>query len=129
MARHNGKNGIVTLDSGAVAALTGWDIEETVDTTDLTAAGDAWKDHDTGIPEWKGSIRMNADHGAAGQGLRAGTVLDFEGYTEGDDVGKTYFSGSITITSVGLDSPFEGAVTRNYSFMGKGALSIATVAV
>ena len=127
MARHSGKNGLVKLAAGAVVALTGWDIEESVSTIDLTAVGDSSKSHTTDIGGWSGSIKMNADHAAAGQTLRAGDSVAFEGYTEGSAVGKTFFSGTITILTHGVDSPMDGAVTRSYSFEGNGDLTIAAV--
>jgi hypothetical protein len=127
MARHSGKNGVVKLGGDAVVALTGWDIEESVSTTETTACGDTSKQHDSLIPGWSGSIKMNADHGADGHNLRAGASLAFEGYTEGDASGKTYYSGTITLTSSGVDSPYDGTVTTSYSFEGNGDLDIATV--
>lgn len=127
MARHNGNNGTVTLGGSAVIALTGWDIDETAGTTDTTACGDTSKNHLSDLPEWKGSVKMNADHGATGQTLRAGDSVAFEGYSEGDAVGKTFYSGTITITSAGLDTALGSTVTRSYSFEGNGDLSIEVV--
>ncbi|MFY0619023.1 hypothetical protein [Shimia sp.] len=128
MGRHSGNNGVVKLGPTAVVALTGWDLDETAGTIDVTAIGDTSRRIVPDISEWKGSIKMNADHGADGQTLRAGDVVAFEGYTEGDASGKYFYSGSILITSNGVDAPFKGAVTRSYSFEGDGALSIAQVA-
>lgn len=130
MARHSGKNGMVKFDAGTqvtVTALTGWDIEESMSTSDTTAAFDDWESHDVTQKAWKGSIKMNADHGSDGQTLRAGDQLEFEGYTEGDGVGKTFYSGLVTIESHGIDSSYNGTVTRSYSIKGQGPLSIATV--
>lgn len=127
--RHSGKNGTVKLASGAVTALTGWDIEETANKVALTAAGDAWASYDGTFNEWKGTIKVNLDHEDANQGIRAGDTIAFEGYTEGDATGKTYYSGSIFIDSVSVDAPFDGAVTRSYGFTGAGALTRATVTV
>jgi hypothetical protein len=128
MARHSGKNGKVKLASGFVAGLTSWDIEETVGDADLTAAEDVWSDHDTTQKSWTGNIAVKLDHGADGQTVRAGDVLAFEGYTEGDGTGKTFYSGQITVLTHGITSPFDGEVTRSYSFKGKGALASAVVA-
>ncbi|MFW5655814.1 MAG: hypothetical protein ACOCYW_09270, partial [Roseicyclus sp.] len=105
MGRHTGKNGTVTLGDGAVVAVTGFDIEETVGETDFTAAGDSWRTHGTTFKEWSGTVNMLADWGATGQDLRAGDEVAFEGYTEGNSSGRTYLSGTCTITSHGVDSP------------------------
>lgn len=127
MGRHTGKNGTVTLGDGAVVAVTGFDIEETVGTTDFTAAGDSWRTHGTTFKEWSGTVNMLADWGATGQDLRAGDEVAFEGYTEGNSSGRTYLSGTCTIASHGVDSPFDGNVTRTYSIEGQGELSVETV--
>ena len=127
MTRHVGNNGKVTLASGAVAGLDSFDITEPAATHDLSAAGDPWEVHGGGLKKWEGSITMKADHGATGQDLRAGDSVAFQGYTEGDATGKTFYSGTATITSHGLNSPKDGAVVRTYSIMGNGALAIATV--
>jgi len=128
MARHSGKNGKVKLGADFVAGVVSWDVEEKVSTTDLTAMLDAWKDHDTTLKEWSGSVTLRLDHDAAAmQTLRAGDVVAVELYSEGDATGKTFFSGSATIESHGIDASFDGEVSRKYSIMGKGALSIETV--
>lgn len=128
MARHSGKNGIAKLGGTAVLALTGWDFEESVGDVDLSGAGDGWADHDTTIKSWTGNINVNADYAAgSGQDIRAGDEIGVEFYSEGDASGKTYWSGTCTVTSNGVDSPFDGAVTRKFSVKGKGALTSATV--
>jgi predicted secreted protein len=77
---------------------------------------------------WSGSMTFRADHdAAANQTLRAGDVFTFQGYTEGDAVGKTYYEGLVRITDHGISSPHDNAVERTYSFTGKGALTIDTV--
>lgn len=128
MARHTGKNGLATLAGDSVVALTGFDIEENVGTQDLTAAGDTAETHDTTFTAWGGTISMNADHGALGQGLRAGASVAFSGYTEGNATGKTYLSGTATIESMSVGSPHDGKVTREYKIKGNGALAVAVVA-
>lgn len=127
MARHSGKNGSVKLGAATVIALRSWDIEETVGEADLTAAGDEWETHQTLQKSWSGNISMVLDHAAAGQTVRAGDSLAFEGYTETEAQGVTYYSGTISITSHGVDSPYDGTVTRTYAFKGNGALTSAVV--
>ncbi|MGV6848555.1 MAG: hypothetical protein ACWA5A_09270 [Marinibacterium sp.] len=127
MGRHTGKDGIVKFDSGAVEGLMKWTLSENAPTADTTAAGDAWEDHDTLIPNWNGTIELRADHTGSGQDTRAGAVIAIELYSEGDTSGKTYWSGSATIEEHGLDSPYDNTVSRTYSFKGKGPLARATV--
>jgi len=128
MARHILKNMVVMLGADALDGVRSMEIEETVGDTDLTAAGDTWQDHATGIPGWTASLAMLLDHeAAANQTLRAGDVITFEGYSEGDSAGKTYWSGSASVLSHKLGGSYDGEGTRDYSLKGKGALSSAAV--
>jgi hypothetical protein len=127
MARHSGKNAIVKNGTAVIDGLVNFDIEETISDIDLTAAGDSWQSHDTGIPGWTMSFSLKLDHdAAANQTLRAGDTITFQGYTEGDATGKTYWSGTATVLSHKQGAAFEGEATREYSCKGKGALSSAT---
>lgn len=128
MARHTLKNMIAKHGANTLDGARQMDIEETVSDTDLTAAGDTWQDHETGIPGWTGTLSMLLDHdGAANQSLRAGDVITFSGYTEGDAAGKTFMSGSASVLSHKLGGSYNGEATREYSLKGKGALSISVV--
>lgn len=128
MARHILKNMVAKSGTDVLDGIRQMEIEESVSETDLTAAGDDWQDHDTGIPGWTATLSMLLDHEtAANQALRAGDVIEFEGYTEGDSSGKTYFSGSASVLSHKLGGSHDGEATRDYSLKGKGALNSATV--
>lgn len=128
MGKHTGKNGKVKFGANFVAGLDGWSIEETVETEDLTSADSVAMEHETMKPGWSGTCNLLLDHeDSAKQTPRAGDSVAFEGYTEGDATGKTYYSGTVSVTSVGVDSPQKGAVKRNIAFQGNGALSTATV--
>lgn len=129
MARHTLKNAVIKHGSNIIDGLRSLEIEETVGDTDLTAAGDTWQDHDTGIPGWTASVTLLLDHDAASnQSLRAGDVVTFEGYSEGDGTGKTYWSGAASVLSHKHGGSYDGEGTRDYSLKGKGALSKSTVA-
>lgn len=129
MARHILKNMVVKHGANVLAGVRSMEIEETVTDVDLTAAGDTWQDHDTGIPGWTGSMSMLLDHDvAANQTLRVGDVITFEGYTEGDATGKVYWHGEASVLSHKLGGGYEGEATRDYSIKGKGALASAAVA-
>jgi len=128
MARFTLKNAVAHLDSVALAGLRQIDIEETVGETDLTAAGDAWQDHETGIPGWTASLTFLADEAAAAnQTLRAGDVVTFSAYLEGNATGKTFYSGSVSVLTHKIGGSHDGEGTREYSCKGKGALTVSTV--
>lgn len=130
MGRHSGKNFVVKNGSDVIDGGRSFDIDETSgDTTDLTAAGDTWQDSDGGIPGWTVTLSFLLDHeSAANQSLRAGDVIAFEGYTEGDASGKTYWSGNARVDSHKIATSHTGESTREYTCTGKGALSKAAVA-
>lgn len=128
MARHNGKNGKVKVGSGAgtaVLAVRRWNIRTTVATDDLTAMGDEWQSHAVSIPGWTGSMDVVLDPtDDSGQGaLTIGASVELKLYSDGDSAGKSYFQGIASIADIGDDTNFQGAVTRNFSFTGNGALA------
>lgn len=128
MGRYSGKNLLVKNGTDTLDGVRGFDIEESVGDVDLTAGGDAWQDHDTGIPGWTGTITMlRDDDAAANQSLRAGDQITFEGYGEGSGTGKVYLSGTASVLSHKAGVPYDGEATREYSIKGKGALSVETV--
>jgi hypothetical protein len=127
--RHSGKNAVVKNGSDTIDGLVSFDIEETAETVDLSAAGDGWMDHDTTLKGWSGSMTFRLDHEAvANQSLRAGDVIEFEGYTEGVGSGKTFLSGSATVNSHKKATTYNGESAREYSITGKGALAVEVVA-
>ena len=129
MARYSGKNLLVKHGSNTLDGVRSFDVETSVPEVDLTAGGDDWQDHDTGIPGWTATITMLRDDDAgANQTLSAGDVIEFEGYGEGDAEGKVYLEGTASILSSKVGVSYDGEATREYSLKGKGALSTATVA-
>ncbi|MBS8228407.1 phage tail tube protein [Vannielia litorea] len=129
MARHSGKNLKVKLDSNFIDGCRDWEITETSETVDLTAAGDAWNSHEATQKSWNGSFNCLRDDEDTGQAaLAVGDSVTIEAYSEGDTTGKEYFTGTCTITEIGAATGYSSEATRKVSFMGNGALSSATVA-
>lgn len=128
MARHNGKGMIVKHGSNVVDHPISFSITEEVAVSDATAAGDDWEDHTLGAKKWSGSIEMRADFDAgANQSLRAGDEITFEGYSDGDATAKTFFTGTATVASHGVNVSHTDTVGRTYDITGKGALSVSVV--
>lgn len=128
MARHSGKNLKVKVGSNFIDGCRDWEITETADTVDLTAAGDAWNSHESTQKSWSGSfncLRNDEDTGQAA--LAVGDSVTIEAYSEGDVTGKEYFSGTATVTELGAASAYSSEATRKVSIQGNGALSTATV--
>lgn len=128
MARHLLTNLTVMNGSNVIAGVRSLEIEETVPDGDLTAAGDDWQSHATGIPGWTGTLSVLADYDASSnQDIRAGASIDFSGYTEGNSSGKTYWSGQATVLSNKVGGSYDAEETREWSLKGQGALESAAV--
>ena len=128
MARHSGKNGVVMFNDVQIGFVTNWSINESEGSADLTAAGDIWEDHDGTQKNWTAEVEMRLDHATgSNQTFRAGDVFDLQLYSEGDGAGRTFFEGSARLSEHSADSPYSVAVTRSYSFQGKGPLSVEVV--
>lgn len=130
MAKSHGKNGKVKLSTNVVAETTKWSLNETVDFADSTAQGDAAMTHLTGIPGWSGSIEALYDpadtNGQAA--LTIGASVSVELYHDGDAAGKTYRSGTASVTGIQLDSAMGDVNKIVFTIQGNGPLASGTVA-
>jgi hypothetical protein len=129
MGTHHGKDGVVKVGANAVAEVQEFSVEESVETADDTAMGDASEQHLVGITSWNGSMRCHwSETDTNGQqALTIGASVTLNLYPEGAGAGATYKTGTATITRVGLAASRNGIVTRDFSFKGNGALSETTV--
>lgn len=129
MSVHHGKNGKAKIGSSLIVETTKWSLEETVDSADTTAQGDAARKHLTGIPGWSGSIDGNYDPSdATGQeALTIGASVVLGLYSDGDAAGKVYRTGTASITGITREVPVGGQVTVSFSFQGNGALTRSVV--
>jgi len=128
MGKHSGKNLKVSVGGDFIAGCMGFSFSEKAGTAEITSADDTAKDYDPLHTDFDGKITMRLDHSGVGQTLRAGDVIAFQGYTEGDGSGKTYVAGSAIVTEHSIDVAYDGVAGREYSLQGKGALSLAAVA-
>jgi len=127
MPRYMGKNGKVKLGTGFVTPVVSFDIEETVATVDATAMEDAWEAPLAGVKSWSGTITLRHDPANTAQAARAGDSLLFEGYPDGNAVGKEFLSGTVIVESRALSAPHDNVVDLTLRVKGVGALSIGTV--
>lgn len=130
MATTHGKNGKVKLStSNLVGELTRWRVTKTVATSDSTAQGDSWQTHNTGIPAWSAEIEGWYDPtDSNGQAtITVGASLDCDFYHDGDSSGKTYESGTATVTDVTIESAMDGTNKFSATLQGNGALTEETV--
>lgn len=130
MATHKGSEGTVKVGANTVAEIRSWSIEETAETIEDTALGDAAKTFLAGTTAWSGSLDCMWDEtDSTGQGaLTAGASVTLNLYPEGAATGDAYFTGTALVT--GITNAVGGndeVITASFSFQGTGALSRTTV--
>lgn len=128
MTTYSGKNGVVKVGSNAVAEVTEFEVETSVDIVDDTAMGDSWKTHKTGMKEWSGTLTCWWDE----TDTNGQVVLDEDAsvtlslYPIGATTGNKYITGTATIRTTNTTVTKDGVVTRSFSFTGNGAMSWST---
>lgn len=125
----HGKNGKVKFATDAIAEITRIRVSENVAVADTTAMGDTAQTHVAGIPGWSGEVECRYDpadtNGQAAVAIGASVTIGF--YVQGDDSGKTYFSGTATIIQSDIEGTLTEASTLRFSVQGNGALTKSTV--
>jgi hypothetical protein len=128
MTTHIGNEGTIKIGSNALGELRSWSIEETVETVDDSAIGDAADTHLVGSTAWTGEATCAYDPtDTNGQvALSIGASITLNVYGVGTTTGNKYLSGTATVTKVGRQASRNGLIEQSFSFKGNGALSIAT---
>lgn len=130
MATHHGKAGVVRSGAtNALAEVTEFSIEESVDVVDDTVMGDTSKTNQIGVKSWTASVACFWDETDTNgqQTFLIGASVTANLYPEGVGSGAAYASGTATITGVTVGVPKDGVVTRNFTLEGNGALAWSTV--
>ncbi|MEX3009005.1 hypothetical protein [Hoeflea sp. TYP-13] len=130
MGVSHGKNGKVKLGANTVAETTKWTLSESAAAADTTSQGDTAQTHLTGIPGWSAQVEGWYDPADTnGQSaLAIGASVSIEFYTDTDGSGKTYKSGTASVTDIQWESAMDGTNSFSISLQGNGALATATVA-
>jgi TP901-1 family phage major tail protein len=126
-----GKNGKVIIGEGIskVVGIKSWSLELSLDTLEVTALGDDWKNYIAGLKEWsassEGDYEVTTD--TAGQdALQAaylsGTTVVVKLYVDS----ANYYTGSAYINSLSIEDPVDDVVTISIEFTGNGALTFET---
>ena len=130
MATYKGISGQVkAITTGGAPAvipeLKAWSVEETIDTIEDTAMGDATKTFKAGLKSWTGTIEMNYDPTNAAQiDLLIGESIDVEFYPDSGTAG-TKFTGTGIVTSHSRSGAMGDMVGSSVSLQGTGALTVA----
>lgn len=130
MATHSGVDGVIKVGSNAVAEVQDWSVNSAMDTIDDTQQSDTWVTHLPGKKSWSGQLTAAWDEtDTSGQeALAIGASVTLNLYPEGASTGDTYWSGTATVTGIGITVPKNGLLTRAISFQGNGTLSQSTAA-
>lgn len=128
-----GKSGSLYVGAipSKVAEITNWSLDleaDNIDITNLDSSG--WKEFLAGLKEWSGSAEGNfkftdtTGQKAIYDAWAAGTSLAAE-FRLGATAPK--FSGTIFVSSVGIEDPLEDKITVSFDFQGSGVLTYAAV--
>lgn len=128
MATHTGSEGTVKVGTTTIAEIRSFSVEETSDTAEDTSMGDSYRTYKTTLKSWSGSVDVFWDEtDTTGQGaLAVGSEVTMKFYPEGATTGDIYLTGSAIVTSLSINSSFDGLVESSIKVQGTGALSTAT---
>lgn len=128
MAKHSGEDGKILIGANEIGELENFTLDTQSAVASGRAKGDAWT---TNLPtgkSWSFSVSCFLDEADAGQiTVREGDVGTAKLYTDGDDSGKTEYSGAFVVTGVQRQSPIDGLTRITINAVGNGALAEATV--
>ena len=143
MATFTGQSGKFSLDNNsgnvtAVAEVTTFSVEHTVNTIEDTAMGDQYRTFRTSLNEWSGSadVFFDTTHlssfgnlliGNTAGGANSTESATVELYPAGDTATYPKLTGEVIITGFSVASELEGMVTATISFQGTGALTMVAV--
>ena len=143
MATFTGQSGKFSLDNNsgnvtAVAEVTTFSVEHTVNTIEDTAMGDQYRTFRTSLNEWSGSadVFFDTTHlssfgnlliGNTAGGANSTESATIELYPAGDTSTYPKLTGEVIITGFSVASELEGMVTATISFQGTGALTMTAV--
>lgn len=129
MSNHVGNEGKVKIGANQVSEIRGWEVQETMDTVDDTVMGDTAHTHKTTHSGWTATANCLWDetdtNGQEACTIGASVTLNL--YPEGDGSGDKYYTGTATITQIGVSATHDGIVERAIQFTGNGALTYTSV--
>lgn len=139
MASHAGKDGKVTVKSGAgsetnLASVRSWTLNQTsevLDATVMNPAGVTYRTNVASFRAWDGSASLLWDDASdAGQALCVpGDTLQIVFYPEGFDSGDTTYTGNAIVTAANRTASYDGLVEMEVTFQGTGGLTTGTMSV
>lgn len=127
MAIHKGSEGTVHVGTDAVAEIKSYSVEETMDTIEVTTMGDSFRDYQTSLTSFSGSLDVFWDEEDTAQiALAVGSEVTIKFYPEGTATGAKYYSGTAIVTGLSISASFDGMVEASISVQGKSDLALST---
>ena len=129
MATFSGSAGVVKAGGNAIGEIRSFTVDQTGDTVEDTAMGDASRSFKATLNTFTASIdALFDDTDTTGQGaMTIGTSLAFLFQPEGSGSGAFQLSGTGIVTGISQTQSFDGLVERSFTVQGTGALTIGTV--
>ena len=127
MATFSGSAGVVKAGGTAIGEIRSFTVDQTSDTVEDTAMGDATRSFKATLKSFTASVdAFFDDTNAVQESMVVGAEIAFLFQPEGSTTGKYQLSGDGIITGISQTQSFDGLVERSFTVQGTGALTIGT---
>tara|TARA_R100001510_G_C7506096_1_gene107710 strand:+ start:88 stop:474 length:387 start_codon:yes stop_codon:yes gene_type:complete len=128
MATFSGSAGVVKAGGNAIGEIRSFTVDQTGDTVEDTAMGDAARSYKATLNTFTASVdALFDDTDTAQTAMTIGASLAFLFQPEGSGSGAYQLSGTGLVTGISQTQSFDGLVERSFTVQGTGALTIGTV--
>ena len=128
MATFSGSAGVVKAGGNAIGEIRSFTVDQTGDTVEDTAMGDAARSYKATLNTFTASVdALFDDTDTAQTAMTIGASLAFLFQPEGGGNGAYQLSGTGLVTGISQSQSFDGLVERSFTVQGTGALTIGTV--
>jgi len=137
MAYAKGVEGVIKIGSDTLGQCSGWSVDVTQDTVEVSNIGSTVKTFESTMVGWTASVEIFWDAGTdaaqssliTGGGIPAGAqaavTVDF--YYEGTTAADKYLTGDAVVTGISPAEEANGVMTASISLQGTGALTESVV--
>ena len=129
MSTFIGKDGAVYVGTNAVAEVRDFSLESSSEIVNDTVMGDDFMTNKATQKSWSATVNCYYDSSdTTGQlALDEGATVTLNLYPEGNTSGKTYYTGSVIVTSISRSQSFDGLVEVTFNGIGTGTLQETSV--
>ena len=137
MAYAKGVEGVIKIGSDTLGQCSGWSIDVTQDTVEVSNIGSTVKTFESTMVGWSASVEIFWDAGSdaaqprliPGGGIPTGAqaAVTIEFYYEGTTAADKYFTGDAFVTGISPAEEANGVMTASVTLQGTGALTESVV--